>query len=97
MSIFDRFWSRSQKLARSEEFPAVIDAVRDKLRGSSFDDEADRLHRLVHEMTWTTSNEFYAEVRFALREMRKGGEFSPDIATEIRRLLNSIDHICRWR
>ena len=81
-----------------DEFPAVIDAIRDKLRSHGFTDEAARLHYLVHEGVWTTSNELYGELRLALNEIQKERRDLPsDIAAEIRRLIKSIDHICRWR
>jgi len=40
----------TRKLARSEDFPAVIDRVDDKLRSHGFKAEADRLRKLVHRM-----------------------------------------------
>ena len=87
-----------QRLATSDEFPAVIDAFRDKLRSHGFSGEADRLHKLVHEMAWTTSSELYGELRLALDKIRKDSRsLPPDIATEIRRLIKSINRICRWR
>jgi putative NADPH-quinone reductase len=87
-----------RKLARPDEFPAVIDAILDKLRSHGFNDEADRLHNLVHEMVWTTSNELYGELRLALTTIRKERRDLPsDIAAEIRLIIKSIDHICRWR
>jgi hypothetical protein len=95
MSILERL---RQRLAASEEFPTIIDAVRDKLRSHGFSGEADRLHKLVHEMAWTTSSELYGELRLALDKIRKEARNLPsDIATEIRRLIKSIDRICRWR
>ena len=91
------FKNRS-KLARPEEFPAVIDAIRDKLRSNGFEGEAARLNRLVHEMAWTTSNELYGELRLALKQIGKEHRNLPaDIAADIGRLIKSIDHICRWR
>ena len=91
------FKNRS-KLARPDEFPAVIDAIRDKLRSHGFTSEADRLHTLVHQMAWTTSNELYGDLTLALKEIRKERRGLPsDIAAEIRRIIKSIDHICRWR
>jgi hypothetical protein len=91
------FRSRS-KLARSDEFPAVIDAIRDKLRKGGFTAEAGCLHTLVHEMVRTTSNEFYAELRLALKKMRQESRDLPaDIISEIHRVIKSIDYICRWR
>jgi hypothetical protein len=87
-----------RKLARPDEFPAVIDAIGDKLRTNGFTGEADRLHNLVHEMVWTTSNELYGELRLALTTIRKERRDLPsDIAAEIRLIIKSIDHICRWR
>jgi hypothetical protein len=98
MSIFAKLFRSRPKLASSDEFPAVIDAVRDKLRSDGFIEEADRLHNLVHEMAWTTSSELYGELLLALKEIRKEHRDLPsDIAAEIRRLIRSIDHICRWR
>lgn len=85
-------------LARADEFPAVIDAVENSLRKSGFVAEAERLHTLVHEMVWTTSNELYGELKLALQKIRKERRDLPaDIVSEIRRLIKSIDHICRWR
>ena len=95
MSILDRL---RQRLAASEEFPSVIDALRDKLRSHGVSGEADRLHQLVHEMAWTTSSELYGELRVALDKIRKESRsLPPGIAAEIRRLIKSIDRICRWR
>ena len=91
------FKNRS-KLAGPDEFPAVIDTLRDKLRSHGFTGEADRLHNLVHQMAWTTSNELYGELRLALKEIGKERRDLPaDITAELRRLIKSIDHICRWR
>jgi hypothetical protein len=86
------------KLARPDEFPAVIDAIRDKLRSHGFVAEADRLHYLVHEGVWTTSNELYGELFVALRRIqRERPDLPSDTAAEIRRLIKSINSICRWR
>ena len=85
------------KLARPDEFPAVADALRDNLRTSGFPAEADRLQQAL-EGVWTTSNEFYGELYLALKHIGKERRDLPaDIAAEIRRLMKSIDHICRWR
>ena len=98
MSILEKFRRARPRLATSEDFPGVIDALRDKLRSHGFSREADRLHKLVHEMAWTTSSELYGELRLGLDEMRKGcHNLPPDIAREVRRLIKSIDRICRWR
>jgi len=86
------------RLAGSEEFPAVVDAVRDKLRDAGLVEEAGRLHTLVHEMAWTTSSELYGELSSALKRIRsERTELPPEIASEIGRIMKSIDHICRWR
>jgi hypothetical protein len=96
MSIFERFRKAHSRLATSEQFPGVIDAVSDKLRNHGFISEADRLHKLVHEMAWTTSNELYGELRLALDKIRKEcHSLPPDIGSEVRRLIKSIDRICR--
>jgi len=90
------FKNRS-KLAGPDEFPAVIDAIRDKLRSRGFTAEADRLQQIL-EGVWTTSNEFYDELRRTLNKIRhEQRELPPAIAAEIRRLIKSIDRICRWR
>jgi hypothetical protein len=86
------------KLAGPEEFPAVIDALSEKLRSAGFVVEADRFHYLVHEFVATTSTELYGELRLALKKLDYEHRALPrDIAAEIRRLLKSIDRICRWR
>jgi hypothetical protein len=85
-------------LARSDEFPAVIDAIRDKLKSCGLIEEADRLHTLVHKMAWTTSSEIYGELSLALKEVQtECRELSPEIAGESDRVLKSIERICRGR
>jgi hypothetical protein len=86
------------RLASSDEFPAVIDAIKDKLKSRGFIGEADRLHTLVHQMAWTTSSELYGELSLALKKIRNERRDLPsDIASEIHRVIKSIDHICRCR
>jgi hypothetical protein len=86
------------KLAGSEEFPAVIDALGQKLRNAGFVIEADRFHYLVHQFVATTSTELYGELHLALKKLDYEHRALPrDITAEIRRLLKSIDRICRWR
>jgi len=86
-----------RNLARPEEFPGVIDALGDGLRSRGFTAEADRLKEIL-EGVWTTSNELYGELFVALtRIQRECRDLSMDVAAKIRRLIKSIDHICRWR
>ena len=86
-----------RNLARPDEFPAVIDAVRDRLRSHGFTAEVDRLQEIL-EGVWTTSNELYGELFVALtRIQRERRDLPVDVAAEIRRLIKSIDHICSWR
>ncbi len=90
-------FKNTPKLAGPEEFPAVVDAVRDKLRSHGFTAEADRLQGILQGV-WTTSNELYGELRVALNQIRKErGGLPTEIAAEIRRLIKSVDRICRWR
>ncbi len=85
------------KLARPDEFPAVIDVLRDKLRSHGFTAEADRLQEIL-EGVWTTSNELYGELFVALKRIQRERRDLPrDIAAEIRRLSKSINSICPWR
>ena len=85
------------QLAGPEEFPAVIETLRDDLRTHRFPAEADRLEKVL-EGVWTTSNELYGELSVALRAIRRERRDLPaDIAAEVRRLIKSIDRICRWR
>ena len=86
-----------QKLARPDEFPAVIDAISDNLRTGGFAAEADRLQQVL-EGVWTTSNEFYGELFVALKIIRRERSDLPhDIDAEIGRLMKSINAISRWR
>jgi hypothetical protein len=89
---------KKTQLARPEEFPVVIEALGEKLRGAGFVIEADRFHYLVHEFVATTSNELYGELHLALKRMDHEHRALPhDIAAEVRRLIKSIDRICKWR
>ena len=84
-------------LARPEEFPGVIDALRDRLRSHGFTAEADRLKEIL-EGVWTTSNELYGELFVALKIIHRECRNLPgEIDAEIRRLMKSINSICRWR
>lgn len=86
-----------RNLARPDEFPGVIDALGDRLRSHGFTAEADRLKEIL-EGVWTTSNELYGELFVALtRIQRERHDLPLDLAAEVRRLIKSIDHICRWR
>jgi hypothetical protein len=86
-----------RNLARPEDFPGVIDALRDRLRSHGSTAEADRLKEIL-EGVWTISNELYGELFVALtRIQRERHDLPPDLAAEVRRLIKSIDHICRWR
>ncbi len=88
---------KKTKLARPDEFPAVVDAVKDKLRSHGFTTEADHLERIL-EGVWTTSNELYGELFVALKGIQRERRDLPrDIAAEIRRLMKSINSICPWR
>jgi hypothetical protein len=89
---------KQTKLARPQDFPAVIDALAEKLRHASFVVEADRFHYLAHEFIPTTSSELYAELLFELKKLDHEHRALPhEIAIEVRRLIKSIDKICRWR
>jgi hypothetical protein len=89
---------KQTKLAGPEEFPAVIDALAEKLRRARYVIEADRFHYLVHEFVATTSNELYAELHLALKRLDHEHRALPgEIAADIRRLIKSIDKICRWQ
>ena len=86
-----------RNLAKPEEFPGVIDALRDRLKGHGFTAEADRLQEIL-EGVWTTSNELYSELFVALKTIQRECRNLPgEIDAEIRRLMKSINHICRWR
>jgi len=89
---------KKTKLARPEDFPGVIDALVEKLRVAGFVIEADRFHYLTHEFVATTSNELYGELHLALKKIDHEHRALPrEIAHEVRRLIKSIDQICRWR
>lgn len=89
---------KKMQLTRPEEFPAVIDTLAEKLRRAGFVLEADRFHYLVHEFVATTSNELYAELQPELKKLDHEHRALPhDVAAEVRRLIRSIDHICRWQ
>ena len=89
---------KKMQLAGPEDFPAVVDALGEKLRNAHFVVEADHFNYLVHEFVATTSNELYGELHLALKKIDKEHRALPrEIAAEVRRLIRSIDRICRWR
>ena len=88
---------KKMQLAGPAEFPAVVDSLEQKLRNRGFTAEADRLQKVL-DGVWTTSNELYGELFVALKTIRRERADLPfDVAAEVRRLMKSIDHICRWR
>jgi hypothetical protein len=89
---------KKMQLAGPEEFPAVIDKLAGKLRAAGFVVEADRFQFLMHEFVATTSNELYGELHLDLKKLDYERRALPrDIASEIRRLIKSIDRICCWK
>jgi hypothetical protein len=91
-------FKKMRNFARPEEFPAVIEALAEKLRSAGFVIEADRFLYLVHEFVATTSNELYGELHLELKKLdHEHRALPPEIAAEVHRLLKSIDKICRWR
>ncbi len=87
---------RKGKLAQPEDFPEVIDRLAEKLRTAHFVVEADRFHRLIHDFTATTSSEIYGELKLGLKTLDHEHRALPrEIAVEVRRLIKSIDKICR--
>ncbi len=87
---------RQTKLAQPEDLPGAIDTLAEKLRSAHFVVEADHFHYLVHEFVATTSNELYSEFHLALKQLDHEHRALPrSIAVEIRRLIKSIDKICR--
>ena len=89
---------KKMQFAGPEEFPAVVDALAEKLRSAGFVVEADRFQYLVHEFVATTSNELYGELRLALKKIDKERRALPvDLAAEVRRLIKSIRRISRRR
>jgi hypothetical protein len=89
---------KKMQLAGPREFPEVVDLLSDKLRATGFTAEAERLHYLVHEFVCTTSNELYGEFSAELRKIeRERSDLPAEIVSEVRRLIKSIDSICRWR
>jgi hypothetical protein len=79
-----------RNLARPEEFPGVIDALRDRFRSHGSTAEADRLKEILRGV-WSTSNELYGELLVALtRIQRERRDLPVDVAAEIRRLIKSI-------
>ena len=75
----------------------MIDALRDRLRSHGFTADADRLKEIL-EGIWTTSNELYGELFVALKIIHRECRNLPgEIDAEIRRLMKSINSICRWR
>lgn len=78
----------NMRFAGSGEFPAVVDAISDKLRGVGFVEEAGRLDALVHEMAWTTSSELFGELLLALKQIRsERSDLPSEIAGEIDRII----------
>ena len=89
---------RKTKLHRAEDFPAVIDMLAEKLRSAHFVVEADHLHRLAPEFVATPSSETYGELQLVLQALDHEHRALPrEIASEVRRLIKSIDKIAGRR
>ena len=89
---------KKTQFAGPEQLPAVIDPLIERLRRCECVSEAENLHAWAHEIAWTTSNEFYGEVKLILQKLcKERRDLPPDVAGEVDRLIKSIDRICRWR
>jgi len=51
-----------------DDFYTAIDALIERLAAEQHNDEARRLHSLMHEIAWTTGSELLGELMLALRK-----------------------------
>jgi len=73
-----------------DEFYAAVDALIERLTAEKHDDDARRLHTLMHEITWTTGSELLGELVLALKEMK--GKQSHELMREINECLEFATH-----
>ena len=74
-----------------DEFYKAVDALNERLAAEQHDDEARRLHSLMHEIAWTTGSELLGELMLAFKKMK--GLYSPELTREINECLEfTIDH-----
>jgi len=64
-----------------DEFYKAVDALTERLVAQHHDDEAKRLHSLMHEIAWTTGSELLGELILAFKEMK--GKYSSELTKEI--------------
>ena len=73
-----------------DEFYAAVDALIERLTAEKRDDDARRLHTLMHEIAWTTGSELLGELVLALKEMT--GKQSQELTREINECLEFATH-----
>ena len=73
-----------------DEFYAAFDALIERLTAEKHDDDARRLHTLMHEIAWTTGSELLGELVLALKEMT--GKQSQELTREINECLEFATH-----
>ena len=73
-----------------DEFYAAFDALIERLTAEKHDDDARRLHTLMHEIAWTTGSELLGELVLALKEMK--GKQSHELMREINECLEFATH-----
>lgn len=73
-----------------DDFYTVIDALIERLAAEHHDNEARRLHSLIHEIAWTTGSELLGELMLAFKEMK--GEYSPELTRQINECLEFTIH-----
>lgn len=73
-----------------DEFYAAVDAVIERLTAEKHDDDARRLHTLMHEIAWTTGSELLGELVLAFKDMN--GKHSREVTREINGCLEFATH-----
>ena len=73
-----------------DEFYAAVDALIERLTAEKHDDDARRLHTLMHEIAWTTGSELLGELVMAFKDMN--GKHSRELTRKIDECIRFATH-----
>ena len=79
-----------ESFASNDEFYAFVDGVSKRLADAGYQIHAQKLHRLLHQIAWTTSTELFGELEQAFVEVRATAQLSPELDLDLAHCLMAV-------
>ena len=78
----------------NEEFYVYVDCLRIELNEKGFSKTSQELNFILHETAYTTSSEFFGEIKFALLSLKEnaGKKLSTELLENVNMCLTTIEN-----